>query len=245
MDLFWVSHLKHTKPTCVNSTLSERTRARILMSGAQRFSKNHDFYIFITWGYCIAIGHLYTSECDSYWSSQTMQCTTILHADSSAILQAEGFLLYLYWPLIVTLLRVQNGEETVARIEFIPHSYKNESRNYFWPYCDTSNNVSKCQCSLFSHFRQSYETEYCAENKDCIGGNNNGGADSTTGFYCSSNVCTCYTDNDRWLSRGAGKNQDCRLAFYNNHFELFHVKMYLKVPFQQNDWQVGPQRYFF
>ncbi len=27
-------------------------------------------------------------------------------ADSSAILQAEGFLLYLYWPLIVTLLRV-------------------------------------------------------------------------------------------------------------------------------------------
>ncbi len=42
------------------------------------FSKNHDFYIFITWGYCIAIRHLYTSECDSYSSSQTMQCMTIL-----------------------------------------------------------------------------------------------------------------------------------------------------------------------
>ncbi len=28
------------------------------------------------------------------------------NADSSAILQAEGFLLYLYWPLIVTHLRV-------------------------------------------------------------------------------------------------------------------------------------------
>ena len=32
----------------------------------------------------------------------------MVHADSSAILQAEGFLLYLYWPLIVTLLRVQD-----------------------------------------------------------------------------------------------------------------------------------------
>ncbi len=26
------------------------------------FSKNHDFYIFITWAYCIAIVHLYTSD---------------------------------------------------------------------------------------------------------------------------------------------------------------------------------------
>ncbi len=31
----------------------------------------------------------------------------MVHADCSAILQAEGFLLYLYGPLIVTLLRVQ------------------------------------------------------------------------------------------------------------------------------------------
>ncbi len=30
----------------------------------------------------------------------------MVHADSSTILQAEGILLYLYWPLIVTLLRV-------------------------------------------------------------------------------------------------------------------------------------------
>ena len=30
----------------------------------------------------------------------------VAHADSSAVLQAEGFLMYLYRPLIVTLLRV-------------------------------------------------------------------------------------------------------------------------------------------
>ncbi len=34
------------------------------------------------------------------------QLQKLLHADSSAILQADGFLLYLYWPLIVTLLKV-------------------------------------------------------------------------------------------------------------------------------------------
>ena len=32
----------------------------------------------------------------------------MVHADFTAILQAEGFLLYLYWPLILTLLRVQS-----------------------------------------------------------------------------------------------------------------------------------------
>ena len=53
-----------------------RTRARILTWGAQGYFLT--IMIFITLEYCIAIGHLYTSECDSYWSSQTKQCTTII-----------------------------------------------------------------------------------------------------------------------------------------------------------------------
>ncbi len=64
------------------------------------FSKNHDFYVFITWGYCIAIGHLLvcTSEWESYSSSQTMQCMTILAFQYNIKIWDHGFgQIILHW----------------------------------------------------------------------------------------------------------------------------------------------------
>ncbi len=44
--------------------MSKNKGQDIYMGCPRLFSKNHAFYICITWGYCIAIGHLCTSECD-------------------------------------------------------------------------------------------------------------------------------------------------------------------------------------
>ena len=71
------------------------------------FSKNHNFYIFITWGYCIAIGHLYTSECDNYWSSRTMQCMTILAFQYKLKIRHHEFdRIILYWPTLMALFQI-------------------------------------------------------------------------------------------------------------------------------------------
>ena len=60
---FFLMHIKHPEGSpSVKSNYLKNEGQDSYMGCPRLFSKNHDFYIFITLGYYIAIEHFYTSE---------------------------------------------------------------------------------------------------------------------------------------------------------------------------------------